>query len=506
MHESGTSNKLQKAAQLLARGEASEANQLCDQVLEANPNKLAALMLQSRALQQLGNFEGMLDAARLATSLRPRNVDARLRLAKCLYFCGDVEAAMATVRAIEDSAQGRKGALLRVAKFHTLLGQHTDALRCQLGALQLEPDNPDILQGVAASSANIGNIEQAEKLYDRLIFLAPENHDAWYRRSALRPWTLEDNHIRQLMFVLENLAENDPGRVPVRYALARELENTGHYDEAFECLQSGAAQRRASLDYDLTSDLAAMRQVRDTYDQERLSSTVHGYAEQTPLFIVGLPDSGAGLLEGLLTSVRDIDTLGNANLLATTLDRMTGGQHQQLTGQTPNLDYHELGRQYCTSVRGYGKSAPYLMDRAPLNYLYLGLIKMALPRARVIHLRRFAMDSCYAMYRTLFDKGYPWSYDLDEIGRYYIAYRELMNHWHAAMPGFILDVDYERLTAEPREQVGRILDFLDLEPDADLQESARLSDGDSSINLWKSYRRQLGQLALSLEENGIQSN
>jgi hypothetical protein len=157
------------------------------------------------------------------------------------------------------------------------------------------------------------------------------------------------------------------------------------------------------------------------------------------------------------------------------------------------------------------------VDKTPLNFLYLGLIHLAMPGARIIHMRRNPMDSCYAIYKTLFRAGYPFSYSLQDVGRYYIAYSRLMEHWRTTIPGDFIDVDYEAVIADQEGETRRILDYCGLEwEDACLEfhrhpgpaatasaVQVRQPVYSSSVGLWRKYEKQLTPFANKLREHGI---
>jgi hypothetical protein len=176
-----------------------------------------------------------------------------------------------------------------------------------------------------------------------------------------------------------------------------------------------------------------------------------------------------------------------------------------------------LGERYVRGLTGFGESAKHLVDKTPFNLLYLGVIRRALPNARVIHLRRDPMDSCYAMYKTLFHSGYPFSYSLQDVGRFTIAYYRLMAHWRAIMPGWFLDLDYEALVTDTETQVRKLLDFFGLPFEAACMSPHKLPSPvatasasqvrqpiyRSSVQRWRSYERQLAPLARKLHEAGL---
>jgi Sulfotransferase family len=126
------------------------------------------------------------------------------------------------------------------------------------------------------------------------------------------------------------------------------------------------------------------------------------------------------------------------------------------------IDFRELGRGYATAARQLAGSSPRFVDKLPYNFLYCGYILAALPKARILHLTRDPLDTCYAVYKTLFFNAYNYSYDLEELADYYISYRRQMAHWHQVLPGQILDVSYEQLVREPQAQALRILQWCGL--------------------------------------------
>ena len=157
-----------------------------------------------------------------------------------------------------------------------------------------------------------------------------------------------------------------------------------------------------------------------------------------------------------------------------------------------------------------------MVDKTPLNYLYLGLIAKALPRARIVHVRRHPMASCYAMYKTLFRMGYPFSYDLDDLGRYYVAYSRLMNYWRALLPGRFLDLDYESLVATRRARRAgcssiaaswraECLRFHENTAPTATASAAQVRRPiyRESKDLWRNYRQELAPLARCLAHNGV---
>jgi len=282
------------------------------------------------------------------------------------------------------------------------------------------------------------------------------------------------------------------------------------------------------MQYDVREDEAAMASIASSFDQNLLNSTRPTDDSERPVFILGLPRSGTTLIDRIISSHSQVGSLGEHDMLPLTLMNLTTGgtgsvgsdvaDKTSLIEQSARIDFAELGRRYRYGIDGFGNHAARLVDKTPLNFLYLGLIHLSMPGAKIIHMRRHAVDSCYAIYKTLFRAGYPFSYSLQEVGRYYIAYRGLMDHWKMAIPGAFLEVDYEAVIADQEGETRRMLDYLGLEwEDACLDfhrqrgpaatasaAQVRQPIYTTSIGLWRNYERQLAPLAGKLTELGIE--
>ncbi|MGK2925296.1 MAG: sulfotransferase [Lysobacterales bacterium] len=447
---------------------------------------------------------------------------------------GDVAGAIQTLEAFEASSRNDALLLQEVAGTYLQCGQHAAAARCYARAVELQPSNPDFLYNLATSRTAFGQLDEAERLFTRAIGLNPRDYGAWLNRSILRRRSPENNHVPGLQALLRDLAADDPARIQPYFALSRELEDLGRYEESFGYLQRGAQLRRAGMRYDVAEDEAAMATVARVFDQDLVARAGPGYAAERPLFILGLPRSGTTLVDRILSAHSQVDSLGEHSTLALAVQRLAGqgaaGEAAHAAGAaapaagklelieaSAHIVFAELGRQYCRAIDGFGNPAPRLIDKTPLNFLYLGLIRLALPGARVIHLRRHPLDSCYAIYKTLFRAGYPFSYTLQETGRYYLAYHGLMAHWRSTLPGAFLDVDYEALIADPEGQARRVFDYLGLDWEAGCLEFHRRGGAaatasaaqvrqpiySSSVGMWRNYARQLAPLAERLRERGI---
>ena len=380
-----------------------------------------------------------------------------LRRAELAFRQGDAAACTAALLALAGEAQDDPRLLQEIASRLAALGRHEDAGRCSARALALCPDDPEHLYNHATALIALGRLDEAEAALDAVIAKAPGDGDAWYNRATLRKQTPTRNHVDALRAQCAATSAASQMQVPLRYALAKELEDLGEHAAAFAALKHGADARRHGLSYRVEDDVATMRLIADAFNTDFFARDHVGHDDARPLFVVGLPRSGTTLVDRILGSHSRVISRGESTDLALALMQCAGpaSGKADLVRKSSALDFRALGERYCAHLAG--GDALRQIDKTPLNILYLGIVAAALPNARIVHLRRNPMDACYAMYKTLFRMGYPFSYDLGDLASYWLAYDALMAQWRKLLPAErFLEVDYEELVAT-QETVSRRL-------------------------------------------------
>lgn len=504
--------------QLLGRQRVDEAVQACLAFAQANPDSIDAVLLLGKARQMQGRFEDMLQLSETALRRNPRDPDLQLQFVEACQFCGRHDRALEQLAQAERSARNHAGLLQKVAKLYVKAGKYEGAHRCYLRAAELDGNNPHYLHNLASSFIFMGDLGQAEDTYAKVIALAPDHYDAWHNRSTLRKQTADSNHIRELEQALNSLAPGHAGEPPLCYALAKEYEDLGEYGLAFSWMQRGAGVQRRRLAYDVRTDVSMMQRIAELFDRAYADNAGAAPVRPGPIFVLGLPRSGTTLVDRIISSHSKAESAGEIDDFAMAMTRLCWSlDKRQLLEASVRVDPDRLGQSYLRSVASYGLNKPYFIDKTPINYLYIGLIAKALPGAAIIHLRRHPVDSCLAMYRTLFQAGYPFSYDLDELAEYYIAYDALMRHWQALFPGVVLDVAYEELVDSPERLSRKIIAHcgLDWEPaclefDVNAAPVATASAAQvrrpiyrDALARWRRFENQLAPLIERLQKAGI---
>lgn len=522
MPQHATGRVLDHIENLLGRGQAAAAEEMTRSLLANQPNDVQAQVLLGHALRMQARRSEALDIARQAQSADPKQPAARMLVVDLLIEQGERAHGFEILRTLDADGDAWPARLLQdVAQRYTLLGLHHDAERCQARASARQPDDPRFLYNHATSLIALGRLDEAEAVLDRVITLTPDDGDAWYNRSTLRRQTASVNHVAALRQQLEKSAASSPVRVPLGYALAKELEDLGEYRPSFAALKDAADGRRQQLRYRVQDDIDTMGLIAEAFDQDFFAHTHQGHDDTRPVFIVGLPRSGTTLVDRILSSHPAISSRGETSDLVLALMTEAGrvGGKAELVRRSTTLDFEALGRRYSANLDGTDHAR--LIDKTPANFLYAGIIAAALPHARIIHLRRNPMDACYAMYKTLFRMAYPFSYDLDDLAQYWLAYDRLMAHWRRVLPaGQMLEISYEELVAGQETISRKLLEFVgqpwddaclafERNPEPSLTASAaqvRQPIYRSSVGLWRCHEDALSPLRAILQAAGVDTD
>ena len=451
-------------------------------------------------------------AAAAASQVQPSVEHARWILA--LAESGRRPEALRELEAVAPRAGGRAEAHEHLAFVAFNLGAHELACDLYARVTQARPRDPTAWYNLAASERTLGRLQAAEEACNRALALEPGMGAAALLRANARTQRAAANHVAQLRGWIAS-ARDARAASSLSYALGKELDDLGAYDEAFRYFSEGARLRRQALDYDVARDIWKLERIRETFSAERLALAaplqppVHG-------FILGMPRSGTTLIERVLTGNPDVAANGETDNLLKALADGSRTDIQDVFLRFAEADPARVQQAYARRAAD-PRGRRLVLEKLPLNYLYMGAIRLTLPNARILLVQRAPADNCFAMFSTLFGSAYPFSYSLDELGRYFVAYRECMRHWMQCMPEQVLEVHYERFIDAPSAEGARVAahfgaawaeSMVRIEDNRTASATASASQirrpiYKSAAGRWRNYEKHLGPLVSVLEAAGL---
>ena len=281
-----------------------------------------------------------------------KDFQAALQAARDRLIACETAQCLETLDGLAAASRDQPLHLQEIAALYLQCGRHEAAADCHARSAALLPSDPQTAYNLATSELALGRLDEAEALFSRAIRLDPADHGAWLNRSLLRTQTPETHHVEQLRYLRSQMKPDDPGHVPLCYALAKELEDLGRSGEAFECLQEGSVRRRQQLRYDVREDEETMAEIAAHFDRERLSQARSAEPSPRPVFVLGLPRSGTTLIERIISSHSRVESLGEHNLLAFALMTETGQatRKSELVAASARADFAAIGRRYLSGI------------------------------------------------------------------------------------------------------------------------------------------------------------
>ena len=390
-------------------------------------------------------------------------------------------------------------------------------------AVSLAPNDARTHYNLAAALMFTGDFAGAEREIARCLELRPTLWDGYTLQSKVRSRGMERQHVNELLASLERFGEDPRARERLNLALAKEYEGLRDYTRAFDCLLEGNAAGKSYRRYDFKWD----EQLFDALMQHGQTAQPAGSGCDTdePILVFGMPRSGTTLVERILSSHPQVKSCGELKQFSMLLKCMSGSTGADLIDAETvvccrNLDWRKLGERYLASTRPLSGQAPHFVDKFPHHFLHAGFLANALPRARMICVRRNPLDTCLGNFREVFSENstlHGYACDLMDIGRYYILFDRLMAHWRQVFPGRILEVSYESLVEDQEAQTRAMLEFCGLRwnPACLAFEANRAPTATASasqvrspihrdaVRRWSFYEQQLAPLAEMIARAGI---
>ena len=454
---------------LNAAGEAGRALSSFGRAVELKPDFAEAWSNRGMALKALGRLAEAVEAYQTAIRLRPGEAGFHLNLANALSDLGDLHAAEASYRRALELRAGYGAALSGLAVTLEELGRPEEAVAAAEAALVTHPDEAEYHRSLGRAYRASGQLEKAAASYRQALALRPADAEVHRLLAESVRRTAHDDDLRTLERLHADAAPDSEDRMHLAYALGRGFDDLGAFEPSIGYFTEANAIRRRDGQFSLEQlryELQAIQRLFDAPLPPELAEA--GFAEAAPIFIFGLPRSGKSSLEGMLARHPEAFGAGELRLM----QRLTGDliRRHDLTAPGASLTsvppdaLRRLGADYVREARALAAAPSVIIDTMPPNFRIAGFIRLALPRARLIHCGRDPLDHCIALFQKHFSRpGYEFTCTWEDLTGFYHLYEETMDTWSRAFPGFIRDVDLGTVLADPERQMRDLLAYCGLD-------------------------------------------
>jgi Flp pilus assembly protein TadD len=511
-----------EAERALDRREFRLAHSLCLKILTAKPDHADALFLLAMIAAEHGNYSKALELIDRALAFSPDEAEYRAQRARCLIALHRpreaFEAAEQALTLVPDQAL----TLDTIGVVMTHAGAHAEAVEPLRRAVALDPRKAQYRYNLGAALQFTGDFAGAEHEYRSALALDPGFHRAWSSLAQVARAPFSPAEVATLEQRLQGSPLEVDAELHLCHALAKQCEDVGDYAAAFKWLERGKRRKRAAKGYDARADFAAFAAAERT--ARARAAPTPGHPSREPIFIVGLPRTGTTLIERILSSHPRVFAAGELTNFGLAVKRAAGTpSNRVLDAETLDAalgcESAAIGAAYVESTRPRTGHTERFIDKMPLNFFYAALILRALPNAKIVCVRRNALDTCLSNYRQLFATSfsyYDYAYDLLDTGRYYARFARLAGVFRETLPRNFIEVHYERVVENIEGEARRLLEFCELPWDpacvAFERNSAPVATASSvqvrqpiyrtAVERWRHYERELAPLKSLLAEHG----
>lgn len=510
----GFEHEIRRALEFEANNDRHSAEVIYRDILTREPDHVEAARLLAGVAAHHKRFRDAEVFLKKVLDIAPDHARAWLDLANVQRemdkFDEAVESARQVLRLAPDNAESH----MAYAGAIGMTGAHEEAIEAYQRAIDMAPEKAGAICAMAHHQKTIGHQGDAIASYRRAIAVKPDHAEAYWSLANLKTFRFDDDEVAAIQKLLRDESLPDVSRAQLHNALGLELEARKDYPSAFRNFEECNSIRRLSESYDPVETQTTCDRIIELFDSEFIAKNAGVPApDVTPILVVGLPRSGSTLIEQILASHSQVDGTHELGDLARAVQSVRRGKSRrsrfpEALAEINREDWQSIGEEYLRRTELFRSGAPSFVDKNPNNFIYVGVLKLALPNARIINARRHPLDSCFGSFKQLFASGQPFTYDMTELGEYYLQYQRLMDHWHAVLPGFVLDANYEDVVSDLDGQVARLLDFCGLpseeaclrfhETDRAVKtassEQVRRPIYSSSVNLWRNYESHLDEL------------
>jgi len=497
-------------------GQPEQAEASLRQAIVLKPDFAAAHYNLGSSLQQDGKLSEAASSFRRALEVDPGLAPAHNNLGVVHSSLGEHDAALTSFQRAIAIAPDYAEAYFNRGNALRDLGRMDDAVADYRQALAIRPAYAEAQGNLGNVLRDLGQLEDAAHAYEAAVAAKPDLIEAHYELSALKTSQPDDPRLAMLeQQRAHTLAWPMERQVQYWFALGKIYEDVGQYDASFAAYREGNRLQQIVLPHDDAAEEALLTRMLQFFSADFLA--MRGRASPvgpTPIFIVGMPRSGTSLLEQVLASYPGIYGAGELTALSEAVTAALPGHDfglfpEALASLAPQ-DWENMGAHYLQKARAHAPNASHIVDKMPANFFYIGVIRLMLPQAKIIHAQRDPLDTCFSCYARLFGKDrLSFSYDLQALGRYYLRYAKMMRHWNRVLPaGALLDMHYEDMVADTEAQARRLLAYLELPWDARCldfhQNQRRVSTASaaqvrkpiyrSSVARWQRFEKHLAPL------------
>ena len=513
--------ELKSVSSFIYEGKYKKADHLCRDFLKKDPHNVEAMRLLAKVGKELHVYDDSEFLLESCLVFDKDNIEVALDYIDVLIKRQKYGKALEQAERLYDRDKNNLSFMIAYAVTLQQTNNQIEALDIYNKILTIDKNNSEVLVSKGHLQKTFGDVDASINSYKNSYQIDKYYGDAYWSLANLKTYEFTDDEISKLEDMIDDEYLNDSEKIYMNFALGKAYEDRDEFELSFKHYQSGNVLKKQFTKFDLEMFNEECQNQKEVCSKDLFTSKQDwGLPSKEPIFILGLPRVGSTLLEQILASHSKVEATHELpNILALShklnlrkvLDKASRYPDILLSLSAPQLKM--IGEQYINDAEVFRSDKPFFIDKMPNNFRHIGLIKLILPNAKIIDIRRNSMSACFSCYKQLFAEGQEFTYDFNDLAGYYNNYVELMDHWNKVLPDQILSINYEDLVNDFESSVNKILDYCDLPFEEEClsfyknkrsvrtpsSEQVRQPIYKSGIDYWKNYESYLNVLKTELK-------
>jgi Tfp pilus assembly protein PilF len=436
-------------------------------LLKKQPNNHFILNLLGSSYHKIGHLNKAKSLFLRVIQLDKNNLAAMNNLANVHKDLSDFNEAEMLYQKILKINSNYINTIVNYANLKFQLNQYNQSLNLYERALKIDKNSAIIYYNLGLLYQSLGKFEDAKASFNEVLRINPDMCLMDRLISRLIKYKKNDPHLIKMLNKLEVQSLNTESKINLFFALGKAYEDLQDYEKSFYYLKKGNDIKNKNTKHDFKEDEELFYNIKQNFKNYNFTESISDEKiNKNIIFILGLPRSGTSLIEQIISSHSKVYGAGELDFLEK-LMRFNFLENNKF--KIPNLNENstidftnKISLKYYQLLNNFNVNESIITDKAPLNFRWIGFIRMFFPNAKIIHCVRDPKDNCMSLYKNIFDENQNWTYNETDLFNYYKNYYDLMNFWKSIMPNFIYDCKYEEIVNKPNIEIKKLLKFCDL--------------------------------------------
>jgi tetratricopeptide (TPR) repeat protein len=435
----------------------------CTILLKKEPNSDYLWNLMGLAQQSKKELVNSKKSFLKAIKLNSKNFVAMNNLGNTYKYLKDYQNAEMQYEAAININEKYISSISNMANLKNETFHFKDAIKFYKRAISINDNIPELYFNAAANFQHINQVDDSKKYLMKALAVNKNFTKADHRLSSIINYNKEDQHLLEMIDKLKNLELNQKEKIYLYFGIAKGYEDKKDYKNAFIYFKLGNQSQRTITDYNKKNYEKLLISIKSYFNEFKFTNHKNIVSKQKFIFILGMPRSGTTLIEKIISTHSKVSTVSEINFLPKIITDNIINNFQINKDLTKDFLKENLTKKYEKQLLSYNINKETIIDKTLLNFWYVGFIKIFFPNSKIIHCKRNAKDNCFSIYKNLFDVHEGWCYDEEELANYYMIYSDIMNFWNNKLGKEILEVKYETLVKNSKDEIKKIINFCNLD-------------------------------------------